>query len=60
LANLYGRKNLRIFGKFYGGIPDPTMPIEYDGLIWKVTYFNHNSVDTITDLELFQIETELS
>jgi hypothetical protein len=60
LANLYGRKNLRIFGKFYGGIPDPTMPIEYDGLIWKVTYFNHNSVENITEVELFQIETELS
>ena len=55
LANLKGRKNLRIIGEYFAGIPDVRKTVNYDGKKWFVNHFNHNDAQNKTQVELFQI-----
>lgn len=57
LANLKGRRNLRVSGKlFRNGFPNPTRRVNYDGLKWAVNYFNEDAYRNECEVQLIEVQ----
>jgi hypothetical protein len=56
LANIHGRKALRVVGMFYGLVPNPTQTISFDGKKWKITYIAHDVVQNKSEVVLFEVQ----
>jgi hypothetical protein len=57
LANLKGRRNLRIIGTLYSpDLPDLRKSVQYDGKNFVINYFSHDSASSQTEISLIEIQ----
>jgi hypothetical protein len=56
LANIHGRKALRVVGMFYGLVPNPTQTVSFDGKKWKITYIAHDVIQNKSEVVLFEVQ----
>lgn len=57
LANLKGRRNLRIIGTLYSDdLPDLTKSVTYDGKNFVINYLSHNSARGETEISMIEVQ----